>query len=225
MTHVIGGALASVFAQIDIPPEIVNLGAVGIVAFAAAVIALALWGLVRTGAPLLKLLSSQFSAMQASNDALLKRIEASDDVIERNTKAHTANAAALDRVATDTQQRSTAILTDVAALSKTVERQLADLREHITATSEENKDAIIEVIGAALPILEEIRQQAKDAAALAIEQNAAVINRVAQTEEVIITALSKWTPPIRQTAEIAAVAKRIETGKLPPVTELLNPAE
>lgn len=225
MNYLIGGALASVLAQIEIPPEVVNLGAVGIVAFAAAIIALALVALVRTAAPLLRLLSEQFIAMKDSNAALLKRLEASDAVIERNTVAHTANAAALDRVAADSQRSATELHADVSKLSAVVERQLVELKEHITVTGEENTEAILEVIGKALPILEDIRQQSKDAAAKSIEQHAAILNRVDATEKALIAAMSKLIPPVKQTAEIAAVAKKIETGRLPDVTELVKPTE
>lgn len=227
MNYFTGGAVASVISQLEIPPEVVNLGAVGIVAFAAAIIALALVALVRTGAPLLRLLSEQFIAMKDSNAALLKRLEASDAVIERNTVAHTANAAALDRVASDSQRSASEIHADVSKLSAVVERQIVELKEHITTTGEENKDAIIEVISAALPILEDIRQQSKDAAAKSIEQHNAILNRVDETEKALIAAMSKLTPPTKQTTETAVVAvtKKIETGRLPSVTELVKPTE
>lgn len=220
MHNTIGGAIAPTFAQIEIPPEIVNLGAVGIVAFAAAVIALALVALVRTAAPLLRLLSEQFNAMKDSNAALLKRLEASDAVIERNTVAHTANAAALDRVASDSQRSATEIHADVNNLSAVVERQIVELKEHITFTGEENRDAIIEVVRTALPILEDIRQQSKDAAAKSIEQHAAILTRVDETEKALIAAMSKLAPQPATT-----VAAKIQTGKLPPVTELVKQPE
>lgn len=231
MTHsIIGGALASVLAQIEIPPEVVNLGAVGIVAFAAAIIALALWGLVRTGAPLLRLLSEQFTAMKESNSALLKRLEASDAVIDRNSNVIAGVPIALDKYAAKSQQRAAAlsrevvtIRQDVSNLGTTVSEQLDALKAHITETGATNTKDVIAAVKEAAVALEEIKTYSR-------EQNAAIVARVNEVEQSIITALNKLTlpaPVVKQTTEITAttVAKRIETGKLPPVTDLVKPAE
>lgn len=229
MNYFTGGAVASVISQIEIPPEVVNLGAVGIVAFAAAIIALALWGLVRTGAPLLRLLSEQFTAMKESNSALLKRLEASDAVIDRNSNVIAGVPIALDKYAAKSQQRAAAlsrevvtIRQDVSNLGTTVSEQLDALKAHITETGATNTKDVIAAVKEAAVALEEIKTYSR-------EQNAAIVNRVNEVEQSIITALNKLTlpAPVKQTTEITAttVAKRIETGKLPPVTDLVKPAE
>lgn len=229
MNHFTGGAFASVLSQLEIPPEVVNLGAVGIVAFAAAMTALALLGIAKTATPLIKAMSAQFAAMNDSNAALLKRLEASDAVIERNTVAHTANAAALDRVAADSKTSAAAlsqevvtIRTDVSKLGLTVSEQLDALKAHITETGNTNTEAVISEVKKAAVALDEIKTFSR-------QQNDAVLTRVNEVEQAIIAALNRLAlpPPTKQTTETAVVAvtKKIETGKLPAVTELVKPTE
>lgn len=224
MHNITGGAVASVISQLEIPPEVVNLGAVGIVAFAAAIIALALVALVRTAAPLLRLLSEQFIAMKDSNAALLKRLEASDAVIERNTVAHTANAAALDRVAADSKTSAAAlsqevvtIRTDVSKLGLTVSEQLDALKAHITETGNTNTEAVISEVKKAAVALDEIKTFSR-------QQNDAVLTRVNEVENAIIAALNKLALP-QPTVATTTVAAKIQTGRLPAVTELVKPSE
>lgn len=226
MYNITGGAVASVISQLEIPPEVVNLGAVGIVAFAAAIIALALWGVVKTGKPLISALSAQFAAMNSSNAALIKRLEESDKVIERNSNVMAGIPIALDKYAADAKTSAAAlsqevvtIRTDVTKLGTTVSEQLDALKAHITETGNTNTEAVISEVRKAAVALDEIKTFSR-------QQNDAVLTRVNEVENAIINALNKLALPQPVKAEtVTTVAAKIQTGKLPAVTDLVKPSE
>lgn len=223
-----GGAFASVLAQIpEIPYE--QLGVFGMVAAAVFTLAIVLLVGMRTITPIITLLTSQFRAMQDSNAALIKRLEASDVVIDRNSAVISTVPIALEKSAAALATEVVTIRADVSTLGTAVSGQLDALKTHITDTGAANTETVIEAVNEAMAALEDIKRKTEEHNLADAERFTVTIARVNEIEAAILTALGKLAippPTIRQTTETAmTVTRKIETGKLPAVTELVKPAE
>lgn len=225
MNQPIGGALASVLAQIpEIPYE--QLGVFGMVAAAVFTLAVVLLVGMRTISPIITLLTSTFRAMQDSNTALLKRLEASDVVIDRNSAVISTVPIALEKSAAALATEVVTIRADVGKLCTTVSGQLDALKTHITDTGAANTETVIEAVKDAMSALEDIKRKTEEHNLADAERFTVTIARVNEIEAAILTALGKLAIPpqtIRQTTETATLTRKIETGRLPPVTELVKP--
>lgn len=229
MNYLTGGAFASVLAQIpEIPYE--QLGVFGMVAAAVFTLAVVLLVGMRTISPIITLLTSTFRAMQDSNTALLKRLEASDVVIDRNSAVISTVPIALEKSAAALATEVVTIRADVGKLGAVVGNQIDALKTHITDTGAQNTETVIEAVREAMTALEDIKRKTEEHNLADAERFTVTIARVNEIEAAILTALGKLaipSPTIRQTTETATttLTRKIETGKLPAVTELVTPPE
>ena len=226
MNYLTGGAFASVLAQIpEIPYE--QLGVFGMVAAAVFTLAVVLLVGMRTITPIIALLTSTFRAMQDSNAALMKQLDATAGVIDRNSEVIATVPVALDKYAAENKTAAAVlsvevgtIRTDVSKLGSTVNEQLDALKVHITETGTTNTEAVISEVKKAAVALEDLKTYSR-------EQNDAVLTRVNEVEQAIIAALNRLALPQTTKTETATttLTRKIETGKLPAATELLTPPD
>lgn len=228
MNYLTGGAFASVLAQIpEIPYE--QLGVFGMVAAAVFTLAVVLLVGMRTITPIIALLTSTFRAMQDSNAALMKQLDANAGVIDRNSAVIATVPVALEKSAAALATEVVTIRADVSTLGTAVSGQLDALKTHITDTGTHNTETVIEAVKDAMSALEDIKRKTEEHNLADAERFTVTIARVNEIEAAILTALGKLAIPpqtIRQTTETTAtLTRKIETGRLPPATELVKPAD